>query len=159
MSRHDIRDNLYCYRLFLSCGQTLKRLASDFSPEADFKSRSMTKEDFPGRYMYRDIGRKYWEATHTWVEEYLSVSRSKLFLHVLPSCFTVPSVGCHNVCVVGIGPTRLGHPHDNSTQRLASWHRHRCSHCETVAVHFVGAPCVVLLMAPWRCCERVASCC
>lgn len=60
--------------------QTLKRLSSDFSPEADFKSRSMTKEDFPGRYMYRDYGLQYWEATHSWVKEYLSVCRSSYMI-------------------------------------------------------------------------------
>lgn len=43
----------------------------------------MTKEDFPGRYMYRDIGLKYWEATHTWVKEYLSVCRLYLFLYLI----------------------------------------------------------------------------
>lgn len=67
--------NLYSYLLSAPSGQTLKRLSSDFSPEADLKSRSMTKEDFPGRYMYRDIGLQYWEATHTWVKAYLSVCR------------------------------------------------------------------------------------
>lgn len=54
--------------------QTLERMSKDFSPEADFVSRGMTKEDFPGRYPYRDFGLKYWEATHTWVKEYLDVS-------------------------------------------------------------------------------------
>lgn len=34
----------------------------------------MTKEDFPGRYPYRDSGLKYWEAIQTWVKDYLDVS-------------------------------------------------------------------------------------
>ena len=34
----------------------------------------MTNKDFPGRYPYRDSGLKYWEATHTWVKDYLDVS-------------------------------------------------------------------------------------
>eukprot|EP00903_Cladosiphon_okamuranus_P014800 g13709.t1 len=55
--------------------QTLKRISSDFSPEADFAARGVTKEDFPGRYMYRDYGLKYWDATHTWVKEYLDSVR------------------------------------------------------------------------------------
>lgn len=59
--------------------QTQKRIQKDFSPEADFKNRGVTKEDFPGLYMYRDIGTLYWEATHTWVTEYLSVSVCLLF--------------------------------------------------------------------------------
>lgn len=54
--------------------QTLKRLSKDFSPEADFKARGMTKDNFPGRYMYRDQGLKFWDATHTWVKDYLDVS-------------------------------------------------------------------------------------
>ncbi|CBN79156.1 Lipoxygenase [Ectocarpus siliculosus] len=53
--------------------QVLKRIAGDFSPEADFASRQITKEDFPGRYPYRDYGMRYWEATHTWVKEYLDI--------------------------------------------------------------------------------------
>lgn len=57
-----------------SDSQTLERMSKDFSPEADFASRGMTKEDFPGRYPYRDFGLKYWEAIHTWVKEYLDVS-------------------------------------------------------------------------------------
>ena len=54
--------------------QTLERINKDFSPEADFEARQVTKKDFPGRYMYRDFGTQYWEATHTWVQEYLNVS-------------------------------------------------------------------------------------
>lgn len=54
--------------------QVLKRISGDFSPEADFAARQITKEDFPGRYPYRDYGLKYWDATHTWVKEYLDVS-------------------------------------------------------------------------------------
>eukprot|EP00904_Undaria_pinnatifida_P007086 jgi/Undpi1/3507/HiC_scaffold_16.g06879.m1 len=57
----------------LCLAQTVDRISSDFSPEADFAHRGMTKEDFPGRYMYRDIGTQYWEATHTWVKEYLDI--------------------------------------------------------------------------------------
>eukprot|EP00904_Undaria_pinnatifida_P007087 jgi/Undpi1/3508/HiC_scaffold_16.g06880.m1 len=57
----------------LCLAQTLDRISSDFSPEADFAHRGMTKEDFPGRYMYRDVGTQYWEATHTWVKEYLDI--------------------------------------------------------------------------------------
>ena len=60
--------------------QTLKRISKDFSPEADFEARGMTKESFPGRYMYRDYGLKYWDATHTWVKEYMDVSALLLFL-------------------------------------------------------------------------------
>lgn len=60
----------YYYRSF----QTLERMSKDFSPEADFAARRMTEEDFPGRYPYREFGLKYWEATHTWVKEYLDVS-------------------------------------------------------------------------------------
>ncbi|CAM9993234.1 unnamed protein product, partial [Ectocarpus fasciculatus] len=54
--------------------QVLKRIAGDFSPEADFAARKVTEKDFPGRYPYRDYGMRYWEATHTWVKEYLDVS-------------------------------------------------------------------------------------
>ncbi len=54
--------------------KTLDRISKDFSPEADFKARGVTTDDFPGRYMYRDYGLKYWEATHAWVKEYLDVS-------------------------------------------------------------------------------------
>lgn len=54
--------------------QVLKRISGDFSPEADFAARQITKKDFPGRYPYRDYGLKYWDATHTWVKEYLDVS-------------------------------------------------------------------------------------
>eukprot|EP00903_Cladosiphon_okamuranus_P014136 g13137.t1 len=53
--------------------KTLERMSKDFSPEADFAARHMTKEDFPGRYPYRDFGLMFWEATHTWVKEYLDV--------------------------------------------------------------------------------------
>ncbi|CAN0474015.1 unnamed protein product [Scytosiphon promiscuus] len=52
----------------------MARISKDFSPEADFEARRMTKEDFPGRYPYRDSGLMYWEATHTWVKGYLDVS-------------------------------------------------------------------------------------
>ena len=55
--------------------QTLERMSKDFSPTADFAARHMTKEDFPGRYPYRDFGLLYWEATHAWVKEYLDVSK------------------------------------------------------------------------------------
>ena len=54
--------------------QTLKRISKDLSPEADFKARGVTKAELPGRYPYRDNGLKYWEATHTWVKDYLDVS-------------------------------------------------------------------------------------
>eukprot|EP00903_Cladosiphon_okamuranus_P008352 g8033.t1 len=57
----------------LVLAQVLKRISGDFSPEADFAARQITKEDFPGRYPYRDYGLKYWDATHTWVKEYLDV--------------------------------------------------------------------------------------
>eukprot|EP00752_Nemacystus_decipiens_P003497 g3229.t1 len=53
--------------------KTLERMSKDFSPEADFAARQMTKEHFPGRYPYRDFGLKYWEAIYTWVKEYLEV--------------------------------------------------------------------------------------
>ncbi|CAM9689337.1 unnamed protein product, partial [Hapterophycus canaliculatus] len=53
--------------------QVLKRISKDFSPEADFEARQITKKDFPGRYPYRDFGMQYWEATHTWVKEYLDI--------------------------------------------------------------------------------------
>ena len=45
--------------------QTVKRISQDFSPVADFDARRMTKEDFPGRYPYRDYGLRFWDATHT----------------------------------------------------------------------------------------------
>lgn len=51
-------------------------MSNDFSPEADFETRRVTKEDFPGRYPYRDFGLRFWDATHTWVKEYLDVSPS-----------------------------------------------------------------------------------
>lgn len=54
-------------------------MSKDFSPEADFAARRMTKEDFPGRYPYRDFGLKFWEATHTWVKEYVDVSAACVF--------------------------------------------------------------------------------
>lgn len=54
--------------------QTLERISGDFSPEADFAARGMTVEEFPGRYPYRDFGLQYWDATHTWVKEYLDAS-------------------------------------------------------------------------------------
>ncbi|CAN0120686.1 unnamed protein product [Ascophyllum nodosum] len=44
---------------------TVKRISQDFSPVADFDARRMTKEDFPGRYPYRDYGLRFWDATHT----------------------------------------------------------------------------------------------
>ncbi|CAM9271580.1 unnamed protein product, partial [Laminaria digitata] len=53
--------------------QTLIRLSSDFSPMADFEHREVTTKDFPGRYMYRDVGTQYWDATHTWVKEYVDL--------------------------------------------------------------------------------------
>ena len=56
--------------------QTVKRISQDFSPMADFEARRMTKEDFPGRYPYRDYGLRFWDATHTWVKEFLDVSCS-----------------------------------------------------------------------------------
>ena len=56
--------------------QTVKRISQDFSPVADFEARRMTKEDFPGRYPYRDYGLRFWDATHTWVKEFLDVSCS-----------------------------------------------------------------------------------
>lgn len=49
-------------------------MSKDFSPGEDFKARGVTKEELPGRYPYRDSGLKYWEATHTWVKDYLDVS-------------------------------------------------------------------------------------
>lgn len=49
-------------------------MSKDFSPETDLASRGMTTDDFPGRYPYRDIGLKYWDATYSWVKEYLDVS-------------------------------------------------------------------------------------
>ena len=60
-------------------------MSKDFSPEADFKARGMTCEDFPGRYPYRDAGMRYWEATHAWVQDYLDVSllRSSAISHLL----------------------------------------------------------------------------
>lgn len=60
--------------------QTTKRISKDFSPEADFEARGMTKGSFPGRYPYRDVGLKYWDAIHTWVIEYLDVSCGVLAL-------------------------------------------------------------------------------
>lgn len=63
--------------------QALERMSKDFSPEADFASRHITKDDFPGRYPYRDFGLMYWEATHTWVKEYLDVSEGRVL------CFAV----------------------------------------------------------------------
>ena len=56
--------------------QTVKRISQDFSPVADFEARRMTKKDFPGRYPYRDYGLRFWDATHTWVKEFLDVSCS-----------------------------------------------------------------------------------
>eukprot|EP00904_Undaria_pinnatifida_P008485 jgi/Undpi1/4767/HiC_scaffold_18.g08120.m1 len=53
--------------------QTLARMSKDFSPGEDFKARGVTKEELPGRYPYRDSGLKYWEATHTWVKDYLDI--------------------------------------------------------------------------------------
>ncbi|CAN0480452.1 unnamed protein product, partial [Laminaria digitata] len=53
--------------------QTLARISKDLSPMADFKARGVTKAELPGRYPYRDDGLKYWEATHTWVTDYLKV--------------------------------------------------------------------------------------
>ncbi|CAN0465902.1 unnamed protein product, partial [Laminaria digitata] len=52
---------------------TLARISKDLSPMADFKARGVTKAELPGRYPYRDDGLKYWEATHTWVTDYLKV--------------------------------------------------------------------------------------
>lgn len=63
--------------------QTQKRIQKDFSPEADFKNRGVTKDDFLGLYMYRDVGMQYWEATHTWVTEYLNVSTCVWFVGVV----------------------------------------------------------------------------
>eukprot|EP00904_Undaria_pinnatifida_P011936 jgi/Undpi1/7873/HiC_scaffold_24.g10345.m1 len=57
----------------LVTAQTMLRVKSDFSPMADFENREVTKKDFPGRYMYRDVGTQYWDATHTWVKEYLDI--------------------------------------------------------------------------------------
>eukprot|EP00904_Undaria_pinnatifida_P011934 jgi/Undpi1/7871/HiC_scaffold_24.g10343.m1 len=57
----------------LCLAQTLVRIKSDFSPMADFENREVTKKDFPGRYMYRDVGTQYWDATHTWVKEYIDI--------------------------------------------------------------------------------------
>lgn len=42
----------------------------------------MTKEDFPGRYPYRDSGMMYWESTHTWVKDYLDVSLGWTTVHI-----------------------------------------------------------------------------
>lgn len=64
----------HSFRVFIARTQTLERMSKDFSPAAEISSRRMTKTDFPGRYPYRDFGLKYWEATHTWVTEYLEVS-------------------------------------------------------------------------------------
>ena len=68
---HDTNDLKNCLD---SPNQTLARISKDFSPESDIEARRMTKEDFPGRYPYRDSGLKYWEAIHTWVKDYLDVS-------------------------------------------------------------------------------------
>eukprot|EP00904_Undaria_pinnatifida_P007085 jgi/Undpi1/3506/HiC_scaffold_16.g06878.m1 len=68
LQANDIKDSLD-----LVLAQTLERIKKDFSPEADFEARQVTKKDFPGRYMYRDVGTQYWEATHTWVKEYLDL--------------------------------------------------------------------------------------
>eukprot|EP00752_Nemacystus_decipiens_P012081 g10711.t1 len=57
----------------LVLAEVVKRISGDFSPEADFAARQITKEDFPGRYPYRDFGLMYWDATHTWVKEYLDI--------------------------------------------------------------------------------------
>ncbi|CAN0249624.1 unnamed protein product [Pylaiella littoralis] len=57
----------------LVLAQVLKRISGDFSPEADFAAREITEKDFPGRYPYRDFGLRYWDATHTWVKEYLDI--------------------------------------------------------------------------------------
>ena len=59
--------------LLLLPDQTLARISKDLSPMADFKARGVTKAELPGRYPYRDDGLKYWEATHTWVTDYLKV--------------------------------------------------------------------------------------
>ncbi|CAN0224047.1 unnamed protein product [Ectocarpus sp. 6 AP-2014] len=61
------------YAWALTRSQTLERISKDFSPEVDFAARGVTKTDFPGRYPYRDVGLKYWEAIHTWVKDYLDV--------------------------------------------------------------------------------------
>lgn len=50
---------------------------------ADFENREVTKKDFPGRYMYRDVGTQYWDATHTWVKEYIDVSAFSICLRVV----------------------------------------------------------------------------
>lgn len=74
--------------------QVLKRISGDFSPEADFAARQITKEDFPGRYPYRDYGLQYWEATHTWVKEYLDVSLLAVPKPLQP-IDVVQDKGCH----------------------------------------------------------------
>ncbi|WP_411024178.1 lipoxygenase family protein, partial [Salmonella sp. s58408] len=68
LQANDVADSLKLVRI-----ETQKRIQKDFSPEADFKNRGVTKDDFPGLYMYRDVGMQYWEATHTWVTEYLNL--------------------------------------------------------------------------------------
>lgn len=37
------------------------------------QARGVTKEEFPGYYPFREYSTKYWEATHTWVKDYLDV--------------------------------------------------------------------------------------
>ncbi|CAN0446817.1 unnamed protein product, partial [Ascophyllum nodosum] len=66
LQANDIKDS---WNLVLQ--ETLKRISKDFSPVEDFEARQVTKKDFPGRYLYRDIGAQYWEAIYTWVKEYL----------------------------------------------------------------------------------------
>lgn len=66
--------------------QTLKRISKDFSPEVDISARNMNKEEFPGKYPYRDYGLKYWDATHTWVKEYLDVSLRRTLAPLVLHC-------------------------------------------------------------------------
>eukprot|EP00904_Undaria_pinnatifida_P004861 jgi/Undpi1/1504/HiC_scaffold_11.g04894.m1 len=56
------------------CNQeTLKRISEDFSPAVDFTKRGMDKENFPGLYMYREVGTQLYDAIFDWVEAYLNV--------------------------------------------------------------------------------------
>lgn len=92
--------------------QTLERINKDFSPEADFEARQVTKKDFPGRYMYRDFGTQYWEATHTWVKEYLDVSATTLFLlQGAPSMPSTTRAWC-------VADSIVTSPHRISMQRM-----------------------------------------
>lgn len=73
--------------------------------------------------MYRDFGLRYWEATHTWVKDYLSVRRPNyctctFLVRFFHSWQTTGRVKGFQTWSLAHGTFRLGQTRVATTQRL-----------------------------------------